>query len=284
MKKLYFLAATLFFGGAAVAQTTVYSATDSLDFVEGSVVDADGDGQAWFTVNLQDTDGQGTAFGSTYDNQGFVLGSYSWDPQSQAALTPDNWWVTPAIDLTNISSAELSWGRASADPDFQAENYSIYVVAAADITAAVTAFQSATPIFNETVATGGEWQAFTEDISQFDGEGSIFVGIRHHDVSDEFLLFVDDITVSGTDATNSINEDELSLKVYPNPAENVLNIDAAESLSSVKVIGMDGRVVIDTEVDGNSTSLDLSSLEAGSYYYEVVSLDGAVSRSSFVKK
>jgi hypothetical protein len=84
--------------------------------------------------------------------------------------------------------------------------------------------------------------------------------------------------------TSSIEENNLDLTVYPNPAENVLNIDAAQTLSSVKVIGMDGRVVIDKEVDGNTTSLDLSSIETGTYYYEIVSLDGAVSRSSFVKK
>ena len=84
--------------------------------------------------------------------------------------------------------------------------------------------------------------------------------------------------------TSGIVENNLDITVYPNPAENVLNIDAAESLSSVKVIGMDGRVVIDTDVNGNTASIDVSGLEAGSYYYEVVSVNGDVSRSSFVKK
>jgi hypothetical protein len=84
--------------------------------------------------------------------------------------------------------------------------------------------------------------------------------------------------------TSSVNEENLDLTIYPNPAQNVLNIDAAESLSSVKVIGMDGKVVIDEEINGNTTSIDISSIEAGSYYYEVVSIDGIVSRNSFVKK
>lgn len=84
--------------------------------------------------------------------------------------------------------------------------------------------------------------------------------------------------------TSSVKEESLGLKVYPIPAENVLNIDAAETLSSVKVIGMDGRLVLEKSIDGKSTSIDVSGIKAGSYYYEVVSSNGIVSRNSFVKE
>lgn len=284
MKKLYFLAATLLTGGISFAQTTVYSASALADFQAGSVVDVDGDTQAWNVFNLLDVDGMGTAFGSTYDAQGDVLGSYSWDPVTQAPLTPDNWWVTPGIDLSNITNAELSWGRAAADPAWPAENYSVYAVAAVDITAAVTAFATATPVYTETIGTGDEWLVRTANLSALDGEGSVFIGIRHHDVSDQFLIIIDDITVTGTEATSGVLEASLNLNAFPNPVSDVLNISLAEPMTSVSVIGMDGRTVSTSVVSGTTTTIDVAGLVPGVYYYTVETEKGNVLRNSFVKK
>jgi hypothetical protein len=281
MKKLYFLAVTLMMGGISFAQTTVYSASTAADFAAGAVIDVDGDSSAWIVIDLLDVDGAGTAFGSSYDAQGEVLLSESWNG---APLTPDNWWASPAIDLSNITSAELSWGRAAADPAWPSENYSVYAVAAADLTAAVTAFQSATPVYTETIQTGDEWLVRTADISALDGEGSVFIGIRHHDVTDQYVIIVDDITVSGTENTSGVLEANLNLNSYPNPASEVLNISLVEPMSSVTVVGMDGRTVISSAVAGMETTVDVSPLLPGVYYYTVVTEKGNVVRNSFVKK
>lgn len=284
MKKLYFLAATLLMGGISFAQVTVYSASDLADFQAGSVVDVDGDGQAWGVFNLLDADGAGNPFGTPYDNQEFVLGSRSWDPVTGDPLTPDNWWVTPAIDLSNYETAELSWGRVGVDADFPAENYSVYAVAAADVNAAVVAFATATPVYTETIDVGGVWVVRTADISALDGEGSVFIGIRHHGVTDQFLMFVDDITVTAEESSASLTESKLNLKAYPNPATDVLNISVAEPMSTIAVVGMDGRTVISTSVSGTATTVDVSSLVPGVYYYTVATEKGNVVRKSFVKK
>jgi hypothetical protein len=284
MKKLYFLAATLMMGGISFAQTTVYSASTLDDFSAGSVVDVDQDGNAWGVYNLLDTDGMGTPLGTAYDAQGEVLGSFSYDNASGTPLTPDNWWVTPGIDLSNITNAELSWGRVATDATYFAENYSVYVVAAADINAAVTAFATATPVYTETIAAGDEWLVRTADISALDGEGSVFIGFRHHDVTDEFFLILDDITVTGTETTSGVLEASLNLNTFPNPASDVLNISLAEPMSSVTVVGMDGRTVISSAVAGMETTVDVSPLLPGVYYFTVVTEKGNVVRNSFVKK
>lgn len=283
MKKLYFLAATLVMSGMTFAQTTIYSASTLADFSAGSTVDVDGDTQSWFVADLMNVDGAGTPFGSTYDNQGEILGSYSWT-NATGALTPDNWWVTPAIDLSNVTTSELSWGRVSVDPDFAAENYSVYAVAAIDVNAAVIAFATATPVYTETIAVGGEWVVRTADISALDGEGSVFIGFRHHDCTDEFLLILDDIEVAGTESSAGVLEASLQLNAFPNPASDVLNITVAEPMSSITVVGVDGRTVIATSVSGTETTVDVSKLVPGVYYYTVATENGNLARNSFIKK
>ena len=164
------------------------------------------------------------------------------------------------------------------------ENYSVYAVAAADLTAAVTAFQSATPVYTETIQTGDEWLVRTADISALDGEGSVFIGIRHHDVTDQYVIIVDDITVTGTENTSGVLEANLNLNSYPNPASEVLNISLVEPMTSITVVGVDGRTVIISSVTGTTATLDVAALVPGVYYYTVVTEKGNVVRNSFVKK
>jgi hypothetical protein len=279
MKKLYFLASTLFVSAGLMAQTVIYSASELADFEAMSIVDADGDGQAWFVADF--TGSQNPAF----DAQGEVLGSFSWDPETQAPLTPDNWVVTPPIDLTGYESVSLSWARGSVDPDWPEENYSVYVVTAADLTAAVVAFSTATPIYTETIAVGGTMVVRTEDLSDFDDTENVYIGFRHHDCSDWFLLILDDIVVTGTESsTSGLANYALNLSAYPNPASDVLNISIAEPMSTIAIVGMDGRTVLNTTVSGSETTVDVSSLLPGVYYYTIATENGNVVRNSFVKK
>ena len=53
--------------------------------------------------------------------------------------------------------------------------------------------------------------------------------------------------------------------------------------SNVSIIAMDGKVVSSKEINSKSISLNVASLNAGMYIYEIVSSNGTVSRSTFVK-
>ncbi|NRA12338.1 MAG: T9SS type A sorting domain-containing protein [Crocinitomicaceae bacterium] len=80
-----------------------------------------------------------------------------------------------------------------------------------------------------------------------------------------------------------LNEATVTAKVYPNPATDVLNITASNEVSTVSIIGMDGKVISTTDVNGTTTSVDIAALNAGVYFYEVVTVEGTV-RNTFVKK
>lgn len=255
----------------ASAQTTYYSASSAADFQLGTVVDADQDGKTWGIFDLTANGGAGTSF----DSQAEVLGSNSWDT---VALTPDNWYVSPAINLTGASNASLRWGRAAIDPDWPAENYSVYVVTGADLNAVVAALQTATPVFTETIATGGVWANKSVAINSFAGQNNVYVAFRHHDCTDQFIFLLDDIKV---DNVADIEETSVvSVSVYPNPATDVLNIKTEEAIQNVTITSIDGKVV----ANATSEIVDIAALNAGVYVYNVTTVTGKTAKGNFIKK
>jgi hypothetical protein len=103
-------------------------------------------------------------------------------------------------------------------------------------------------------------------------------------VTDQYVIIVDDITVTGTENTSGVLEANLNLNSYPNPASEVLNISLVEPMTSITVVGVDGRTVIISSVTGTTATLDVAALFPGVYYYTVETEKGNVLRNSFVKK
>jgi hypothetical protein len=82
-----------------------------------------------------------------------------------------------------------------------------------------------------------------------------------------------------------INEEvENSLSVYPNPANDVLNVSINGTIETVSVISMDGKVVATSLVNNSSASVNVADLKAGVYFYEVKTAKGATVRNTFVKQ
>ncbi|MCB9260774.1 MAG: T9SS type A sorting domain-containing protein [Flavobacteriales bacterium] len=65
------------------------------------------------------------------------------------------------------------------------------------------------------------------------------------------------------------------LSVYPNPASSLVKVSSlfvSNSSSKIKIVDLQGRVVLEKELD-STNSVDVSSLNAGMYVVEVVSGD-----------
>jgi hypothetical protein len=279
MKKTLLSILALSFVGVSNAQIG-FSASTLAEFGTMTSVDADGDTFNWGVYDLM-TANAGAPVGTPFDSQGDVLGSFSYDNAGSVALTPDNWVISPAINLTGLSAASVSWGRASVDPAFPSENYSVYVVTAADQAALIAALPTATPVFTETIATGGVWGTKTVAINSFAGQNNVYVAFRHHNCTDQFFLVLDDIVV---DQPASINEMNLEVSMFPNPANDVLNISTAQDISSIKVVSLDGKVVLSESVQGSTCNVNVSGLTSGAYVLEVVGNNGSVNHSNFIKK
>jgi hypothetical protein len=78
-----------------------------------------------------------------------------------------------------------------------------------------------------------------------------------------FYVSVKEFAVIGVDE-NDLND----IRIYPNPANNLVNIDNAAN-SSVSIYNLLGEVVKSVRTTSNNTSIDVSNLAAGSYVVKV---------------
>lgn len=73
---------------------------------------------------------------------------------------------------------------------------------------------------------------------------------------------------------------QVELSVYPNPAQNFINVSSSENVKSIQVIDLRGKTVLDAAVIGEK--VDVSKLEEGVYLLKAFSNVG-VSTSRFIK-
>jgi len=74
------------------------------------------------------------------------------------------------------------------------------------------------------------------------------------------------------------------LKIYPNPANDILNIESSLQIEELNLIDITGKKVItQTNID-KTTSLDVRRLNTGLYFIHLTDVNGSVSVSKFIKK
>ena len=83
------------------------------------------------------------------------------------------------------------------------------------------------------------------------------------------------------------NAEPLAIYVYPNPADEELNIllnSLPEGKTMIEFHDVTGRLVLSEEIKGNSTSINISSLRQGVYMYRIVNGDNVIARDRIVKE
>ena len=142
-----------------------------------TTIDADGDGYDW---NSHINTGQGNYVTHTGDGSAY---SESYSNDLGAALTPDNWLITPRAQLNGT----FSFWAAAQSADWADEHFAVFVS-----TESNTDVSTFTQVSEEFVSTG-EMTEYTVDLSAYEGaEG--YVAIRHFNCTDMFCLVVDDVT------------------------------------------------------------------------------------------
>lgn len=136
---------------------------------EWTMIDADGDGHVWELMTDM----------SNSHVEKYVI-SYSYDGE---ALTPDNWLISPQINLGGMLKVRLM----AADSEYPDEHFAIYLSTDGNAKENFTV-----TLVPETVSTG-EWQEFTADLSAYSGQG--YVAIRHFNCEDQWALQVDDFGI-----------------------------------------------------------------------------------------
>ena len=163
-----------------------------------TTIDADGDGYNWVLTNQMAAYGYSSPNDGHYGTVGMTSGSYH---GSVGPLTPDNYLVTPKVNL--VQGSTFSFWACAQDADYPAEHFGVYV--SDNGTSGWTMVQEWT--MTAKGASGnkgngrdgntrdiGNWYQYTVDLSAYAGEK--YIAIRHFNCSDEFFLEVDDILLT----------------------------------------------------------------------------------------
>lgn len=159
-------------------------------------VDADGDGSNWDVIGMPGHNSDGCVTSKSYDN-------------NIGALTPDNWLITPAVNLT--ADAVLTFWVCAQDASWPSEHYGVYIS-----TTASTTPSDFTLIYEETIdANGGPreqgvWKQKTVNLSSYTGQ-TIRIAFRHFNCTDMFYIDLDDVVIFSQPTTPTISPSSTNL-------------------------------------------------------------------------
>lgn len=220
-------------------------------------LDNDGDGFSWYTTlgsTLTAHSGNGTYASASYDNP------------TNAALTPNNWLITPQIVIP-ANGATLKWWVAAQDPDYPADHYEVMVSTTG------TDAANFTSIFDETLTTD-TWKERVQSLANYAGQ-TVRIAFVHDNCTDAFIMKIDDISVS---AGVGVEEYNNNVTVFPNPANNVLNVNANSNITLVEVYNLMGQKIAAFDVNSNSTQINTAALTSGVYMLKINTENGVVNQ------
>ncbi len=177
-------------------------------------VDQDGDNYNWaWNQNI------GSWFSGTpdfdsmaYEGTGCIAsGSYI---NTVGVLSPDNWAISPAIDLSNADGElALSVYAKGLDTNYAAENFALYAGTSADPAEMVK--------ISDDFTSTGDYKAYPADLSAFAGESEVYVAIRHYNISDMYILLVDQVEIGAVVEADGNVAPAVDLSKYAAPELNL---------------------------------------------------------------
>lgn len=277
MKKTLLIGAMLLGSYFTASAQQIFSVdfSDTAVLTDWLLIDADGDGFDWAV----DTEGSTTTVGNGFT--GGVALSASFD-NTDGPLTPDNSLVTQAFAVP-ANGATLTFKIGGMDPQFSAEHYAVYVINAADITETTTIGEFValltTPKLEETL---GGAPAVNKTVSLAGHEGqNVRIVFRHYNITDQFVIVLDDVTVTAGNVAGVNDMLASQLSVYPNPVNNVVNIANAENIlvNGVEIVDLNGRTIKSSKFNGVANAeINVSDLASGVYMMNISSDKGTTTK------
>jgi len=179
MKNIYLTFLLVLMASVAFSQT-IWSEDFEGGLGNWTTIDADGDGRDWAigsapAINVQS--GTNCAI------------SYSWF--QGVALTPNNYLISPEIDLTGVTGSILvDWSAYAQDQTWASEHYQVIAATGND----QASIDAGTVLYDGIVGANGDYVTETGNLSAFAGQ-VIHIAIVHNEVTDQFALNIDDVIV-----------------------------------------------------------------------------------------
>ena len=98
-------------------------------------------------------------------------------------------------------------------------------------------------------------------------------------------LWIDDFVLENNFGAG-LHEKENSLisAIYPIPVIDVLNFQLKDETSLIEILSNDGKVIITKSINNKTTSIDISNLSSGIYFYKVSNSKGEIEINKFIKE
>ena len=199
--------------------------------------------------------------------------SEEWGPQDEAL-------VTPLLTINRPTALRFETFCQYGVPDYQ-DHYKVDVLDAStgDWTTLWDAVDQPQWVnqFQEPVHL---------DLSAYQGKNIRLRWRAHNNGSDilTYSWFIDNVKVVATDTIHqSVNENYLETKLYPNPVNNILTINAEEEIQSIGIYNILSVKVMEAVINNKEAVIDLTKLESGMYLIEIQGVNEK-SIKTFIKK
>ena len=184
----------------------------------------------------------------------------------------DDWMISPQVTLGEYPM--LSMWVKSYTAEYGLESYNILVSTTDNNPSSFT--QIAGPI--EAPATA--WTYVEYDLTEYQGQ-AVYVAIQCVS-SDKFIFMIDDVAVSFITSTGNQPSAE-SLRVYPNPATDMLNINSGVEITSAKLYNVSGQLVYESNGNSNEMRISTSEMPSGLYLLNLTTKEGSITRKVSIR-
>ncbi|PZR21957.1 MAG: hypothetical protein DI539_06735 [Flavobacterium psychrophilum] len=130
----------------------------------------------------------------------------------------------------------------------------------------------------------GEWVSLNIPVTELTGlTGNEHISQLVFVSENGATVYVDNIYFSENSVAGIDDHAVNKYIMYPNPAQNVLNLQANSAIEKVTVYNMLGQLVVDMQPNVDAVNMDVSQLQAGTYIVKA-SVNGAVTTQKFIKE
>lgn len=235
----------------------------------------------WTTID-QDGDTYNWGF-DTWDNPAGFLEDYatssSWINSTVGAVTPENYLITPQINLTGFSGTlKLRYTIQVTNDDYPAEHYKVAVSTTGNTAADFTT------IVKEETCTAADyydtypyWHERIVDLTQFIGQ-NIYLTWCHYDCTDQEDFLLDSVQVIYNTDVSTPDFQQANVVVYPNPASEKILVTGSFENAQLKMFTVDGRQVFQVAEVSKQVSVNVSTFENGVYVLRIESPKGIITK------
>lgn len=263
MKKIVFLISLLALAGRGFSQVYLlqeYFNNSSTIPAGWKTIDQDGDGHTWHVF--------------TFDSIGYAV-SDSWIAGVTGSTTPNNYLISPNIDLQGLSgTVKLRYTLQVPDPQYYAEHYKVAISTTGNT---VADFNNV--VMEETCTAADYYEVFPYwherivDLSSFIGQ-KIYIAWVHYKCTNQYQLLLDSIEVSYFTNVNATPLKQAAVNVYPNPAAETISVEGLFENAEIQLLTMDGRQVYRKGAQSKQARIDVSHFANGIYILRIQSQQG----------